>query len=109
MKVLARPRDFYDIEINCYGGGTGNPHYVINISDESDDGLPALVERINSLIDRGFIFSKFELTGDDIGYKVFNMEMKLKEPIPQNDKYPPHINPKTGKNYNWPDDGNFEK
>lgn len=93
MKLLAKPNDFYDIEIDVFGGGTNDPTYTITIHDESEDGISPLCDRINEMIEKGFRFTKFELSGDMIGYKIFKMEMKLPK-----DKLEPYDRQ---KRYNW--------
>lgn len=93
LKLLAKPDDFYNVEIDIFGSGTNDPTYTINVSDETDDGIPPLCDRINELIERGFRFTNFNLDGDMIGWKYFEMKMK----IPQ-DKLEPYDRE---KRYNW--------
>jgi len=97
MKLLAKPEDYYGVDIDIYGGGTNDPTYTISIQDESDDGIPPLCDVVNKLVEKGLRFTKFELSGDDIGWKVFKMEMRLRKDLIGPDHYTRH--------YNWDMEG----
>ena len=76
MKLLAKPNDFYNIEIDVFGSATPNPTYTITVSDQSDDGLLPLCDKLNEIIDKGYRFIKCNLDGDDLGWKYFEMELQ---------------------------------
>ena len=76
MKLLAKPSDFYNVSVDVFGSATDHPTVTIRVEDESDDGIPPLCDKLNELIEKGFKFTKVELSGDMIGYKYFEMELK---------------------------------
>lgn len=76
MKILPKQSDFYNIDVDDgWGSASAHPVVKIYIGDESDDGLPPLVDKLNEYIEKGFRFTRMELGGDMIGYKYFKITM----------------------------------